>query len=63
MKRSDLILAVHDRNARMVNPPDTLVVSMHNKIEEVYKILFVMEDEQHKELHELAQVLRKALES
>jgi hypothetical protein len=47
----------------MVNPPDTLVVSMHNKIEEVYKILFVMEDEQHKELHELAQVLRKALES
>ena len=68
MTRSDLIIEVCRRNDRMVNPPDELVTKMHKKIEAVYSILFQMEAVESKDAlthltRELAEVLRKALES
>jgi hypothetical protein len=56
MTRSDLMLEVFHHE------PDSLVNSMHKKIEAVYQILFVLEEDRYKELHELAAYIRKALE-
>lgn len=66
MTRSDLILAVSRHSE------DSLVTEMHKKIENVYKILFVMETDLQRAARTrrcrtsssvpLAQALRKALE-
>ena len=54
--RSDLFLAIRDHK------PDELVNELYNKIEAVYQILFVLEEDKYKEFHELASYIRKALE-
>ena len=56
MTRSDLLIAVHK------HLPDDLIFSMYEKIEAVYKIVFVLEKDENKEFHALAAILRKALE-
>jgi len=61
MTRSDIILEVSRLNKMTGADKTILVLKLHHKIEEIYKILF--EIEKVKEFQDLATLLRKALES
>ena len=57
MTRSDIFLAVAKHE------PDDLLRALHAKIENVYHVLFVLEEEKNEVFHTLAETIRKALES
>lgn len=61
MTASDLLLAIYKIDSLPVDERTHLIHRMHNKIENVYKVVITLEkDKQFKELGEL---FRKALES
>ena len=56
MTRSDLMLAVRKRDS------DDLILSMYEKIEAVYDIMFELQKPENREFHALAAILKSALE-
>lgn len=61
MTRSDLILVMGRLNEMTGAEKTILAMKLHHKIEQVYKILFKIEEKN--EWEPLSQLLRKALES
>lgn len=61
MTRSDIVLAIHYANT--MEKKDELIHQLNKKIEDVYSILYVMEQERWKNYAGLAELLRNALES
>jgi hypothetical protein len=61
MTRSDLMLEVTKLNTMTGEEKTLLILQMHNKIENVYKICFGLEKDRHS-FGPVGELLRKALE-
>ena len=64
MTRSDVLLEVarYEHGILSKKEESQLIHAMHNKLEDIWKVVFVME-EKFPELKDLAAMMRKALES
>jgi predicted ferric reductase len=60
MKRSDTLLAIH--YAKTIEEKDALIYALNEKIEQIYNVVYTLENHDNKGFQKLGALLRKGLE-